>query len=226
MPEWQSSLPRLHELYCASDTSHPDNYFRDFAKEIMSPLAASHYAHIEEELRRLSPKPWQQLLEKARPYVTVRDTETGRHWSALFDILNERRGYLFLVEEGCHEIEFLDPSETGVPDLLGRRPTGSVLVEVKTINKSSEDLQHTLRGEVQTERPALSCFLRRKILDKVAAAARQLHECSIEAERKVCYLVIREGYELWLGDRAHEKIQALVNETAIAGIEIVFETTV
>lgn len=49
MLDWQSSLPGLHDLYCASDVSHPDNYFHNFGEHLMSPCAASHYAHLEEE---------------------------------------------------------------------------------------------------------------------------------------------------------------------------------
>jgi hypothetical protein len=226
MPEWQKSFPRLYELYCASEMSHPDNYFRDFGKELRSLTAIIHYERIEKDLNRLSLKPWQQLLEKARPFVTVRDRESDRHWSALFDILNERRGYLFLDDEGYSEIEFLDPSDIGAPDLFGRGSKGSALVEVKTINKSNEDFQHMLREEVQKEKPELSDFLRCKIHSKISDAAKQLRNCSIKVERMICYLVIREGYELWLGNRANEKIQALGKETIRDGIEIVFETIV
>jgi len=224
----ERELPHLYELYRASDKNHPDNYF--LGLYLIPPNTLAHYKRIDDDLSRLSPEAWQALLHKAKRWVTDRVRKDNRHWTKLFDYLNERKGYIFLLKEGYENIEFIQSSNKSAPDLLGRRESETALLEVKTINISDEDIENRgdlddpTKGKVQKERPDLSCFLRRKITKKVAEAVKQLREFDLKADRRICYLVIIAGYELWLGNRhgnkACEKIQSLLNEIQPDDVEI------
>lgn len=142
---WADSMPRLHDLYLASERDHPENYFTGFPAVLRSSQAHGAYAGIEETLSRLDENAWIALREKCVPFVTRRSRARG--WCQLFDHLNEARGYILLAEMGCSHIRFLQ--EKGpAPDLVGELGHCIVLVEVKSINPSDTDAAMSSRTAI------------------------------------------------------------------------------
>ena len=109
--------------------------------------------------------------------------------------------------------------------MQGCKEKSIAIVEVKTINISDEDWKHIeKRGYVKRVPSNISSFLRHKITRKVKDAISQLREWKLRADRRICYLVICKGTELWLDCRAKAKIQAVIDEIPSSGnIEVIFE---
>ncbi len=141
---WAKQLPRLYDLYTHSEREHLDNYFYNFNDVLnrgLSELRQKAYADIETSLSRLSQNAWMQLRQKALPYVSSPDRKKNRAWGQLFDTLNESLGYNLLLERGYSDIVFID-SINKAPDLKGVKFDDVALVEIKTINRSDNDLAY------------------------------------------------------------------------------------
>lgn len=108
-------------------TLHETEWFQHFLGE------------YEKVLAQLDSNSWNYILEQTQVLCTTKDKH-GR-WNALFEKLNEVRGYAYLKSIGCNDVKFLLPStKNGVetPDLLGVKGGTKVLCEVKT--KQSSDV--------------------------------------------------------------------------------------
>ena len=81
-----------------------------------------------------------------------------RGWQALFDVLNEAKGYNHLSGIGCTNIRFIPVSSVPgqkTPDLSGDLAGARVLCEVKTINISEDEATRRTTGGVGSEAPHL-----------------------------------------------------------------------
>lgn len=93
---------------------------------------------IEANLSRLDSKAWKDLIEKLLRYSCSKrgSIERGQFWNHL----NEVRGYLLLAERGYSEIDFIPETDEERADLVGKFPK-RVILEVKTINRSDDDIE-------------------------------------------------------------------------------------
>jgi len=99
---------------------------------------------------------WEFLKSESEPHLTTGKPQ-GRGWEPLFNFLNQARGYVYLLDNSYSEIQFIPRSKISkqkTPDLQGNLNEDLVLLEVKTINRSKNEIKRMhLREaiEVQTE---------------------------------------------------------------------------
>jgi hypothetical protein len=193
---WKTIYPNLYELFAASDTQHPENYFARM-DDFQHLQGAQAYRDLENGFARLDQKSRQQIIERAAPLVTGRDTTKGRHWTALFETLNEIQGYIYLQDLGFSNIRFIPRTSHRTPDLHGEALSGDALLEVKTVNVSDNDV--LLVGTVQKACYGLPEEFKRKLAWDYATARDQLHSLSVrEPTRRICYFFITIDFQLAL----------------------------
>jgi hypothetical protein len=203
---WKDEYPHLYELFLATDVQHPDNYFARM-DGLISLGAAQSYRDLEERFSRLDSTWRRNIIERAAPFVTRRDIETGRHWTALFETLNEVNGYVHLQELGYSEVRFIRRASHPTPDLHGSASFGDALLEVKTVNLSDENLANF--GLVQQAHDGLPDGLKRKLRSDYATARQQLHSLSVrEPTRRFCAFYIDIDLRVVL---ARANLQALID---------------
>src|SRR5712672_3334694 len=93
-------LPRVYELRdMAQSHPSPEAYFSDFDNKLEeSPVRLKHFQDIEAELQGLDAAAWKNLKARVSPLLADRTEKRG--WQALFDTLNEAKGYNHLVSIG------------------------------------------------------------------------------------------------------------------------------
>ena len=168
-------------------------------KNVLNMLnARDQYEGLEKDLQQLDYNAWRELKQKAIKYVAAKHRR--RAYEQLFNTLSEVKGYLYLKSEGCTEVHFIHEENTPTPDLYGRCGSTGILMEVKAINPSDNELdwiranselrngRMTARG-VQTSLPA---SLKRKITGTINKAKKQLiNYPHNEVQREIVYLVIK-----------------------------------
>jgi hypothetical protein len=137
----RAELPRLYELRdCIDDPASPDAYFQNFDQNLAdSGHIGEIYRRWERLLEGLDAKAWEHLKKEATPRLTQRD-KMGRGWQQLFDILNEARAYNYLKSIGCTGVQFVPRSSERSPDLEADLASDRVLCEVKSLNRSDEEV--------------------------------------------------------------------------------------
>lgn len=222
MPEtrWAASFPRLFELYLASNTQAPSNWF--LQNGVIDALQRNDATarDIERELEELDDGAWDALKAKAKHYVHKTD-EYGYH-KQLFECLNEAKGYLYLKREGYKEIKFLEARlGQGTPDLSGWRLGRLAAVEVKTVNESVGQKKYfetprETREMVEAEYTVPE-GLKAEILRAIESARSQLVGYdAIEIGRRIIYLVFRPDFNFH-GD---DELLAFIRSQGGSGCEI------
>jgi hypothetical protein len=181
--KWEREFPNLHLLYQASETSNPDNYFSEieFAKPSLKIW--------EDRLSRLDVDSRNDLIKRAAPYVCQREKKNDRHWSQLFETLNEAKGYVYLLKLGYTSVQFIPRTSQITPDLKADGPDGHALLEVKTVNYSDKDI--ALRGTLQKGHFGLTNEFKNKLAEDFDRACRQLRSIVTEkTTRRICYFCI------------------------------------
>src|SRR5580765_2589561 len=129
----------------------PDAYFQNFVDRITESEHIRYcYTQVERPLALLDSEAWADLKERAVPFLTVRDEKRG--WQAMFDTLNESKGYAYLRGIGCSEVAFIKRESKKTPDLRAILDGSRVLCEVKTINISQDEAarrDRVSRGEMR-----------------------------------------------------------------------------
>lgn len=98
VPPWAEAFPRLFEIYRDSNRGSPGNWFQQ--PNVWRGLLdnSSRLRPLEEDLHVLDLESWSVFRVKAAPLVHRID-EWG-YFRALFDCLNEIKGYRYLVQQG------------------------------------------------------------------------------------------------------------------------------
>ena len=138
-PPLRDVLPRVFELKDMLDNpSHPDAYFQNFEDSVNeSQSKRDAFVGLERQVAILDKCAWKDLKERASVYLQTRDG--GRGWQALFNLLNEAKGFAYLRCIGCTGVRFIPRTKDKTPDLEAFRDGWRVLCEVKTINISQEE---------------------------------------------------------------------------------------
>ena len=228
---WRQTFLKLYETYCESDQDNEQNYFQMFDKALEQPYARQHYEQLEGELGQLDNEAWQEFKQKVHQCAIVKDNKRG--WRELFDYFNEVKGYLYLKSLGCREIHFILEETMKTPDLYGLCGTDGILMEVKTINRSDDELDWikmnlellNRKGNLQEGivRNGLDDLLRRKIMDTINRAKQQLENyADNRVQRKIVYLVI--DLDILSGrynKRNHDELMAFIKEQNNEQIEVI-----
>ena len=178
-------------------------------------------------MQQLDDNAWRGLKQKAVKYVTIRDKRRG--YEQLFNTLSEVKGYLYLKSEGHTEVHFIPEENTPTPDLYGRCGSSGILMEVKTLNKSDDELDwiqanSELRNGHMTARgvrTGLGDSLKNKIIDTIDTAKEQLLSYSRNGiQRKIVYLIINPDLQLALDSRNIHELLAFIEEQDNNQVEV------
>ncbi|MGB8277193.1 MAG: hypothetical protein WCF20_04545 [Methylovirgula sp.] len=166
-------ISELRDISLASGSDHA--YFKANDDKLTNPIKRPSFVEWEAEFLGLDEKAWSDLKEKFEAALTGRDGLRG--WQQLFDAANEAKGYNYLSGIGCADIRFIPTSKVKgqkSPDLeatyLGRR----VLGEVKTINKSQDELRRVHEGGVGAVTLQMNEAFFTKLEGTIAEATKQL----------------------------------------------------
>jgi hypothetical protein len=147
---WLDRYPRLNELHERIGPSKAYNVLASYIRLGESePLAHRDAEWLEANLARLDPKAWRDLIEKVLPCSCSKQESRG--WQQFWDLLNESRGYVLLKDRGYSEITFVEPEvlKKGQPskhaEFIGESSSSRAIIEVKTINRSEDDLERSKR---------------------------------------------------------------------------------
>jgi hypothetical protein len=227
--KWARDFPRLYDLYCESDQHNKANYFATFYEVLDNPHARPYYERLEEDLQQLDDNTWQELKQKACKYVATKNNRRG--YEQLFNTLSEVKGYLYLKSEGYTEVHFIPEENTPTPDLYGRCGSSGILMEVKTINTSDDELDwiqanSELRNGHMTAREVhigLGDSLKSKIINTINTAKKQIINHSYtynEIGRKIVYIIINPDLQLALDSRNINELLAFIEKQANNQVEV------
>ena len=221
---WCSAhLPRLFDLYQRSEKAHPENYFTKILPNFAQDLWQRTYEAREEVLQQLDSKAWEQLVEKALPFVTARDAFRG--WYQLINHLDEARGWVFLKERGFQQIDFIQNQNVKTPDLVATRGSTTAILEVKSVNQSEVDVNRLAARPAQASDVChgLSEKLRHRVLRSIREAREQLEAYPYGANEKIALLVVRFDSDHLFVAQNYEELGQLISSQQIPGIEIVHQ---
>jgi len=228
VPSYAEMLPRLYELKNITDPSHPDAYFRDFDRRFTEGRTVlPYYQKLERLLSALDDAAWSDL--KSRAADVAHRPASGRGWQALFDTVNEARGYVYLQRIGCTDIAFIKRTNKKTPDLRAIQNGTRVLCEVKTINISKDEADRRERVaqgafEVSSTPFQVTAEMLSKIITSIKDGIAQLDcEDPQRAARRIVFTVL--NFDDWVGDCYPEyfaQLDAHLLENRIVGAELVF----
>jgi hypothetical protein len=204
VPPWAEVFPRLSAIYAASNRASSGNWF--LQPNVWSGLleAAADLRPIEQDLQILDAESWAVFRVKA-----ARVTHLMDKWGysrALFDCFYEIKGYRYLLEQGYEEIRFVhERRDTQNPDLRARSGTSVVVMEVKTVNESTNQKNYfEVPGEQRIALDSeirVSGALKNKLRETISRARSQLlavHDPSVT--HRIIYIVIRFDFHVHAED--------------------------
>jgi hypothetical protein len=187
-----NDLVRLYELQEQMGNSPPEDAYSFDAKD--NAVALRHFQDIEADLQGLDAESWRFLKGELIPLLTRRDEVRG--WQALFDKLNEAKGYNYLTRVAkCSDVNFIPRSSRQgqkTPDLQGFLQSAEVLCEVKTINVSDDEREfRDGRFGVKSIVTRLPIEFFNKLKSTLEVARNQMLAYSASAEtKKITYVVV------------------------------------
>jgi hypothetical protein len=202
-------LPRLYDLYGRSDKTHRDNYFTRILPNYHFEVWQKSFKAREEVLQRLDSGAWEQLIKKALPLVTTRDSRRG--WYQLINHLDEARGWVLLKDRGFKKVDFVQNQNVKTPDLFATNENAAAIIEVKSPLRAY-DVQHGL-----TDRQ------KQRILRSIREAREQLETYQYGASEKIALLVVRFDSDHQFVGQNYEELGQLISSQRILGIEIVHQ---
>ncbi len=227
LSSFRGVMPRLYELKDRTNPDDPEAYFHKLEESLTTSRAKLEaLLKLEGELGILDDEAWSDLRERAAPYLLAR--VPGRGWQALFDILNEAKGFAHLRRIGCTNVRFIPHAADKTPDLEGILNGGIVLCEVKTINISKEEAQRRQRvhqGEIVSTDISvrLSDGLLQKFTSTLNDAVGQLGSYDSQGQaRRIVFAVIH--FDDWVGNCQPEyfaQIDRHLQADPVVGAELV-----
>lgn len=222
---WSEEFPHLFQIFKISDVDHPDNFFSRMGSERKSRLAVASYKSWENRLSRLSENAFKDISGRAAPCVTLRDKKMGRHWSALFEVLNEAKGYEFLLDEGYSNIRFIPRSKKESPDIRAQWDCSEAVLEVKTIWRSDFDLSMRRNGKVQSSICELPAGFKSKVIDDYKKATSQCHSIiSTSVTRRICYFCIDLDLIVAMEGSNQNVLERFMRSIEQPDVEIIYES--
>jgi hypothetical protein len=224
---YRTELARVYELRdMAQSPPSPEAYFSDFDKKLQeSPVRLKHFRDIEAELQGLDASAWSYLKAQLAPLLAFRSEKRG--WQALFDKLNEAKGYNYLVGIGCTNVEFVPVSSVNgqrTPDLQGVLAGARVLCEVKTINMSEIEATRRMNGAAGSISLRLSDGFFSKLTSDIETAKNQMAAYDADnSTRRTVYIIV--NFDDNLHEYAHDyfaQIDSFIAANPMPQIEIVF----
>jgi hypothetical protein len=217
---------RVYELIALiEERAHYSSFFKNFEHSIQeSDEKRRKWLAREKELQRLDQEAWEFLKNEAFPYLTARN-HCGRGWEQLISILNQARAYIFLFDIGCSEIKFIHKIEgVETPDLEAELNDNPVFCEVKTINKSEQEVEARQCNLVNKTLLSLGAGFFKKLDSDLKKAKSQMASYNNKfGVRHIAFIVI--NFDDLLGEYKtshYEEIDQHLDVMPVAEIEVVF----
>jgi hypothetical protein len=174
---YREQLPRIYELHDLIPVPPPpDAYFRNLDASLAEiPQKLKQYRDIEQELSDLDPTAWKFLKAEVAPLLAARADRRG--WQALFDVLNQAKGYNYLKGLGYVDVRFIPRARVRgqrTPDLEAYTGANKALCEVKTINISEIEATRRHSGGVGSVEDQLSDGFFNKLSHDLVEARTQM----------------------------------------------------
>jgi hypothetical protein len=222
----RSEFPKVNQLIdLIDDRTHNDSYFKNFEHSIEESVEKRNvWLAREKELQRLNLDAWDSLKKEAFPYLTAR-SHCGRGWEQFITILNQARAYIFLLNLGCSEIRFISPiKDKETPDLEGVLDSIPVICEVKTVNKSAQEVEAQQSGSLSFTLTTLGPGFFKKLTSDLAKAKRQMVSYNDSPNvRHLAFVVL--NFDDSLGEYKidyYKEIDQYLFGIPVDGIEVVF----
>lgn len=220
-------LLRVYELRdLIEDPSNPHAYFQSFEETIRTESSKRQvWLAREREFNRLDDDSWEFLKTEALPYLTSRDRLRG--WSQLISMLNQARGYNFLVDQGYRNVRFI-PRATAksmeTPDLEAEAGPTKVLCEVKSLQISLTEAERRASGGIGTSTVQLEAGFFNKLTSDLVKARRQMHSFNDSpGTRRIVFVV--PDFDDFLGEYKQsyfEQIDAFLASDPVPDMDVVF----
>jgi len=224
---YRKQLPRVYELRdMAQSPPSAEAYFSDFDNKLQeNRVRLKHFRDIEAELQGLDASAWSYLKAQLAPLLAVRIEKRG--WQALFDKLNEAKGYNHLVSVGCTDVGFIPVSSVNgqrTPDLQEALAGARVLCEVKTINMSEVEATRRTSGAVGSITLQLPDGFFRKLTSDIETAKSQMAAYDADNSiRRIVYIIVNfDDYKHQYADDDFTQIDSFIVAKSMPQIEIVF----
>jgi len=229
----RNELPRVYELRdLIEEPNARTAYFQNFDNSTPDKsLKKRFWLSREEEFQRLDSDSWEFLKNKARYYLE-KGQPNGRGWEQLIATLNEARGFIYLSDIGCSDIQFIpELNQPGVnrPDVQGILNNRIVLCEVKTLFASEDEVRRRREREAGTIENQLSTGFLKKLksaIDKaqgqIKAYKEEIYESAENVRSIVCVI---PNFDDIIGEHKvtyYEQIDQHLGIYPTPGIEIVF----
>jgi hypothetical protein len=176
---------------------------------------------LEAELQGLDPSAWAALKVKLMP-----KKHKTRVLEPLYDLLNEAKAYNYLKRIGCVNIYFIPAAAvTGkkTPDLGADAERRKVLCEVKTINRSDDEVHRASTGGVRTTKQQLDAGFFSKLKSDLEHAKKQMSAYDNFA-RKIVYVIVNYDDHLHeCGDLYGSQIAEFMANNPISDLEVEFD---
>lgn len=222
---WRDEFPFLFRLFLSSDTTHPDNYFAGFERRCRSEQATASYRQWDRLLGRLDEESRQDLFGRAAPAVSRRNRGSGRHWSEMFVVLNEAKGYELLRNEGYATVQFVPRSDEPTPDLWGSDGKREAVLEVKTIQSSDIDAKSLGSGIAQVAVNGLPDGLCRKLRSDYQQAKRQcLAYRGSSVARRICLFCMTLDLIVAMNRDNQQHLEKFMRELEDPDVEISYHS--
>lgn len=222
---YRNELARVYELHdITQDLLSADAYFSDFDNKLMeSRVRLKHFRDIETDLQGLDTAAWDFFKKQLSPLLIVKNDKRG--WQALFDKLNEAKGYNHLLAAGCTNVRFIPVSSARTPDVEGIWAGTRVLCEVKTVNVSEVEAIRRTNGAAGSVNLQLPEGFFKKLKSDIETATAQMVAYDPDGSvRRIVYVVVN------FDDNLHEyaadysaQIEAFVAANPVSKVEIVFD---
>ncbi len=147
----RNHFPRLFELSDLLPEPVPASLaFPALNKTLLEPGKREYFEKTEVDLQGMDEAAWAAIKEKLKRWPKVR-THEHRALEPLYEILNEAKGYNYLKRTGCSNVRFVRVSarqNEKTPDLAAEHRGQQVLCDVKTINRSYNEVERARTGGV------------------------------------------------------------------------------
>lgn len=223
-------LPRIYELHdLVPVPPPPDGYFRDLDAQLEAyPQKLKQYSVLERDLRSLDPAAWAFLKSELAPLLVPRAEKRG--WEALFNILNQAKGYNYLKTElGYADVRFIPRAKMRgqrTPDLAAYAGSIKALCEVKTINVSEDEAQRRYTGGVGSTEAELSDAFFKKLAHDLVEAKAQMDAFDTSPNlKRIAYVVVNYDDHLHeAGDLYRRQIDRYIERgNPVPGLDVQFD---
>ena len=140
-----SDLPRISEIVADTHKTYGVVPWEHWSQLSSEPQIKKHFVDLEYYLSSLREHDWAILKQKMVPQFKSKYQDRG--WQLAFDLVNEAVAYNILGSRGFQVVSFVKESpKTQTPDLTAKKGNIIWACEVKTINKSENEIISRVQG--------------------------------------------------------------------------------